>query len=136
MPRIDSNDDRRCDFCALPKAEDRRLVAGPGVAICEACVAAAANILDHDSRRVDHSRLKPRWETMTDSQVLDHLPEIAAVESQVEKRLHEWVGIARERGISWARIGDSLSMTRQSAWERFTAPRVADSKSNPKPTTD
>ena len=26
----------------------------------------------------------------------------------------------RGRGVTWARIGESLGMTRQSAWERFS----------------
>ncbi|MCB5294175.1 hypothetical protein [Arthrobacter sp. SO3] len=60
---------------------------------------------------------------MTDDQLLAHLPEVAAVASQVEERLSAWVGTARERKISWARIGAALGMTRQSAWERFQPPR-------------
>lgn len=56
---------------------------------------------------------------MTDEQLLSHLPEVAAVSGQVEAALSAWVNIARERNISWARIGASLEMTRQSAWERF-----------------
>ena len=63
------------------------------------------------------------WAVMTDDELLAHLPEIAAVASQVEERLNAWVGTARERRISWARIGASLGMTRQSAWERFQPPR-------------
>ncbi|WP_370121357.1 hypothetical protein [Arthrobacter sp. MW3 TE3886] len=59
---------------------------------------------------------------MTDDELLAHLPEIAAVASQVEERLNAWVGTARQRRISWARIGAALGMTRQSAWERFQSP--------------
>jgi hypothetical protein len=57
---------------------------------------------------------------MTDDELLAHLPEISAVASQVEDRLRSWVGTARQRRISWARIGAALGMTRQSAWERFS----------------
>ena len=32
----------RCRACRLPSAEGRRLIAGPGVYICEACVALLA----------------------------------------------------------------------------------------------
>ena len=32
----------RCRACRLPSAEGRRLIAGPGVHICEACVALLA----------------------------------------------------------------------------------------------
>ena len=56
---------------------------------------------------------------MTDDELLAHLPEISAVASQVEDRLRSWVGTARQRRISWARIGAALGMTRQSAWELY-----------------
>ncbi|WP_354171118.1 hypothetical protein [Arthrobacter sp. UYEF36] len=59
---------------------------------------------------------------MSDDELLAHLPEVAAVASQVEERLSAWVETARERKISWARIGGALGMTRQSAWERFRPP--------------
>ena len=40
--------------------------------------------------------------------------------AQVEQQLTGWVRQARSRGITWTRIGESLGMTRQSAWERFS----------------
>lgn len=70
----------------------------------------------------DGSRSETPWLQMTDDELLAHLPEIAAVASQVEERLTAWVGTARQRRISWARIGAALGMTRQSAWERFQPP--------------
>jgi hypothetical protein len=91
------------------------LVAGPGVAICQACAAAAFDLLNS----TEDSRAVAPWAGMTDDELLAHLPEIAAVASQVEEQLSAWVGRARERKLSWARIGVSLGMTRQSAWERF-----------------
>jgi hypothetical protein len=39
---------------------------------------------------------------------------------QVEQHLTGWVRRARELGATWARIGESLGMARQSAWERFS----------------
>ncbi|KQN88816.1 hypothetical protein ASE96_09445 [Arthrobacter sp. Leaf69] len=95
------------------------MVAGPGVAICPDCAAAAMELFS----RKKESTVRAPWSGMTDDELLAHLPEIAAVASQVEERLGAWVGTARERRISWARIGASLGMTRQSAWERFQPPR-------------
>jgi hypothetical protein len=68
---------------------------------------------------------------MTDEALLAHLPEISAVAAQVEDRLCAWVGNARQRGISWARIGAALGMTRQSAWERFRSPAADPSTEKP-----
>ena len=57
---------------------------------------------------------------LTDEQILDHVPRIAATAAAVEADLGQWVGELRRRGVTWARIGASLGMTRQSAWERFS----------------
>jgi hypothetical protein len=119
----------RCSFCAKPSTEVEKMVAGPGVHICNECVHLCTLILDSEKRDADKSggdgaeRPEPRipaWESMTDDQILEHLPRIAAVSDQVAHSLQHWVGVARQRGITWTRIGAALSMTRQSAWERFS----------------
>lgn len=45
---------------------------------------------------------------------------MAAVADQAEENLRDWVRELRHRGVTWARIGSALSITRQSAWERFS----------------
>jgi len=57
---------------------------------------------------------------MTDQELLDHLPRVAAVGDQVEASLRLWVLRARDRGLTWSKIGVALGMTRQSAWGRFS----------------
>ena len=57
---------------------------------------------------------------MTDEQILDLLPRVAAVGAQTEASLQRLVTILRERRVTWARIGAALHITRQSAWERFS----------------
>lgn len=104
-----------CSFCAGTASPSRRLAAGPGVAICQGCAGVAMQLF----RREEGARPVAPWQRMTDDEVLAHLPEIVAVASQVEEQLSAWVGAARDRKISWARIGSSLGITRQSAWERF-----------------
>jgi hypothetical protein len=49
-----------------------------------------------------------------------NLPRIAAAGAQVEQHLAGWVQRARALGATWARIGEALGITRQSAWERFS----------------
>ncbi|WP_232022177.1 hypothetical protein [Mycobacterium basiliense] len=58
---------------------------------------------------------------MTDQQMLSHIPRIAVVSKQVETDLRSWVQELRRREVTWSRIGEALGMTRQSAWERFSA---------------
>jgi hypothetical protein len=104
-----------CSFCARSAGASGRLVAGPGVAICRDCAEASVRLFGG----TDAAPAEAPWVRMTDEELLAHLPEIAAVAAQVEERLSAWVGTARQRRLSWARIGASLGMTRQSAWERF-----------------
>lgn len=48
-----------CSFCGKPQSEARRLIAGPGVYICDACVELCKSILDDETnlstRRPDYS---------------------------------------------------------------------------------
>jgi len=61
------------------------------------------------------------WEEDLDlERVLESLPRMAAVGAQAEDNLGRYVKRARDLGATWAIIGASLGMTRQSAWERFS----------------
>ena len=109
-----------CAFCGLVPEPGIRLVAGPGIAICESCVAQANAILHPPIGEAPAPSLGPAWQHMTEAEILDHLPEISNVSVRIDEQLLIWVRAARERGISWSRIGASLNITRQSAWERFS----------------
>jgi hypothetical protein len=115
-----------CSFCGKESADVNKMIAGPGVHICDGCVALCADILAAEQAKAadrgDAGSRPPRlpaWESMTDEQILEHLPRVARVSDQVEANLRSWVGALRARDVAWARIGEALGMTRQSAWERF-----------------
>jgi ClpX C4-type zinc finger protein len=134
----------RCSFCAKPSSEVAKVIAGPGVYICNECIGLCNDILQAEqqrpskppeprpSRPEQHApgpeqqapgpeQQLPAWEeAMTDEQILDLLPRIAAVGAQTEASLQRLVTILRERRVTWARIGAALQITRQSAWERFS----------------
>ena len=116
-----------CSFCARSASSSCRLVAGPGVAICQDCATSSLQLFSS----THNATAEAPWTRMTDEELLAHLPEISAVATQVEERLCAWVGTARHRRISWARIGAALGMTRQSAWERFRSPGAAFSAGTP-----
>jgi hypothetical protein len=107
-----------CSFCLKPSNEVAKLVAGPGVYICDGCVDLCRQIISSPPS------LPPRltsWEEDLDLDgVLASLPRMAAAGAQVESNLSRFVKRARELGATWAAIGTSLGMTRQSAWERFS----------------
>ncbi|WP_433365910.1 ClpX C4-type zinc finger protein [Actinoplanes sp. CA-142083] len=106
-----------CSFCAKPSPEVEKVIAGPGVYICNECVERCNDVL----RSEQADRRVSTWEEgMTDEQILDQLPRVAAVGAQTEESLQRLVTILRERKVTWARIGSALRITRQSAWERFS----------------
>jgi ATP-dependent Clp protease ATP-binding subunit ClpX len=107
-----------CSFCTKQEEQVAQMVAGPGVYICDECVALCNEIFATGER--DEDKAIPYWQSMTDEQMLGHLPGIASVATQVEDNLRVWVQRLRDRQVSWARIGDALGMARQSAWERFS----------------
>lgn len=107
-----------CSFCLKPNTEVRRLVAGPGVYICNECVALCAQLMEGPPTPEPQLAVWEREISLDD--VLWNLPRIAAAAVQVEQYLTGWVRKARTLGATWARIGEALGMTRQSAWERFS----------------
>ena len=109
----------RCSFCAKEEEQVAQMVAGPGVYICNECVDLCGQIFAAGKTGGDDAEI-PYWQAMTDEQMLEHLPRVASVATQVEDNLRVWVQRLRERGVSWARIGEALGMARQSAWERFS----------------
>ncbi|MEO7262296.1 MAG: ClpX C4-type zinc finger protein [Jatrophihabitantaceae bacterium] len=116
-----------CSFCAKPDRAIAKMIAGPGIYICNECVRLCNEILDSATDQPDAQSDDAGppteltyWQAMTDQQLLDHLPKIARVAGQVEGSLTTWVRRVRSRGVAWARIGEALDMTRQSAWERFS----------------
>jgi ATP-dependent Clp protease ATP-binding subunit ClpX len=108
-----------CSFCTKEEEQVAKMVAGPGVYICNECVDLCVSIMSV-AAPTDEDRSIPYWQAMSDEELLAHLPRIASVATQVEDNLRVWVQRLRDRGVSWARIGAALGMARQSAWERFS----------------
>ena len=113
-----------CSFCMKSNTRVRKLIAGPGVYICDECVDLCVQIIagemDKPAESGDLAR-PPLWDQIDSVEAaLDLLPKIAAAGAQVDENLTALVRRARALGATWAKIGQALSMTRQSAWERFS----------------
>jgi hypothetical protein len=108
-----------CSFCLKPEADVTSLIAGPGVCICDECVALCLQVMRAEQE--ESVRQLAPWQQIHDVDVvLTNLPRVARAGAQAEATLTEWVRRGRELGATWARIGAALGMTRQSAWKRFT----------------
>jgi hypothetical protein len=107
-----------CSFCGKAAKDVQKLIAGPGVYICNECVQECIAILQGPDTHGDAQI--PHWQNLTDEEILGHLPRVAAAGAQVDASLQARITRLRQRGVTWARIGSALGMTRQSAWERFS----------------
>jgi hypothetical protein len=112
-----------CSFCLKAYTDVATLVAGPGVYICDECVALAGQLI---SAKPPSTMPKPvpriaPWEAEAGlDAVLASLPRVAQAGNQAEYTLTQYVRKARSLGATWAAIGQALGMARQSAWERFS----------------
>ena len=109
--------DLACSFCLT--SDVAAMIAGPGVCICGSCVAAFAEIL-FENKSTGMTTMADVQPNFSDDDLLALLPKVAAAGAQPERQLALLVGKARARGITWARIGAALAMTRQAAWQRFS----------------
>jgi ATP-dependent Clp protease ATP-binding subunit ClpX len=106
-----------CSFCLKSDRQVARLVGGPSVYICDACIATCNSILKaHRGRTVADFA---GWDAYTNEELLASLAPSEATLSAVRDDLRAKIAILRERDVSWAAIGDALGISRQAAWERF-----------------
>jgi ATP-dependent Clp protease ATP-binding subunit ClpX len=103
-----------CSFCRKDQDAAPKLIGGPGVTICGDCVAICNRILAGKP-----APPFPGWAALSDDALLHTLEPSAAAVDATRDVLQEHVDLLRERGVSWAVIGDALGISRQAAWERF-----------------
>ena len=117
MSKPGSNDGWCCSFCGKAQVDVAKLIAGPGVFICDECVGLCDGILA--GRPVpDHSGFKP-LERPTE-ELLELLPSANFATDSSRNLLQALVDALRKRKVSWAAIAEKLGVSRQAAWERFS----------------
>jgi hypothetical protein len=104
-----------CSFCSKDKDAVVKLVAGPGVYICNECVDLCTQIVATETTPQIHV-----WHERPDDELLASLARVQAVVPQIDAAMHDYVDILRARGVSWTRIGAALGVSKQAAWERFS----------------
>jgi ATP-dependent Clp protease ATP-binding subunit ClpX len=94
-----------------------KLVAGPGfIFICDECVALCDEWIAGRTPNVN----VPTLADIPSERLLGQLKPIEQTLQGKGNQLQSVVEELRRREVSWASIGDSLGVSRQSAWERFS----------------
>jgi ATP-dependent Clp protease ATP-binding subunit ClpX len=91
------------------------LVAGPAVYICGCCVQRAEQIIvnEQDASLDD-------LDGKSDDDVLATVARLHHSRDTAERAAIRYVRELRARGVTWARIGETVGISRQSAWERYS----------------
>jgi DNA-binding CsgD family transcriptional regulator len=106
----------RCSFCGKGSDQVRKLVAGPGVFICDQCVRMCNEVLESEAPT------KP-WnerEGTTADLLLDLLRRDASDHKLTDAQRQGAVDQLRANHVAWTRIGEAIGLSRQAAWERFS----------------
>jgi ATP-dependent Clp protease ATP-binding subunit ClpX len=108
-----------CSFCLKSQHEVKKLIAGPGfIFICDECVALCDEYVAGRTPKIDAERFVIT-KIPTDT-LLARLKPIEQTLQGMGNQLQTVVEALRGREVSWARIGEALGVSRQSAWERFS----------------
>jgi ATP-dependent protease Clp ATPase subunit len=115
---MDSKRLYRCSFCGKAQTEVKTLVSGPGVFICDECVRLCQDVIDKKAgaQKAQDSLLPDNAPT---ERLLKTLSGYNRAFESVDRAMQDVVDILREREVSWAAIGEVLSVSRQAAWKRF-----------------
>ena len=111
-----------CSFCGKSQHEVKKLIAGPAIFICDACVGLCSKIVaETPDPDPDAPPAEITWpETLATERIVALLkPQELSCEG-ARAQLQRSIDILREREVSWAAIGEALGISRQAAWERFS----------------
>jgi hypothetical protein len=113
-----------CSFCGKPGSKVQRLVAGPGVYICNECVELAAWVVEDAARATpeEASQRRSEFHHRSAEDILAALPALVGAADRVERELGAWIGRLRACGADWQAIAGAVGMSAEAARRRFDAP--------------
>src|SRR5207245_6700803 len=106
----------RCSLCGKAKDKVRKLVAGPGVFICDQCVHLCNEVLQSEGH---HGELSIGPDSEVAEVLLDELRINVAGLKKSEDQLQRAVNLLRKNQVAWSRIGEDIGTSRQAGWDPF-----------------
>jgi hypothetical protein len=109
-----------CSFCKKDSRQVRRLVAGPGVYICDECVALCDQLVGEEATAEQSAARRAEFMNRSPAQILASLPALARTAAEVEAELRRWVLRLRELGVPWESIAAALELSGSEVRDRFS----------------
>ena len=85
--RYDENKQLRCSFCGKPQSQVRRLVAGPGVYICDECVEMCMSIVEDAIRESEQEQETTYYELPKPREIFNTLSDYVVGQEEAKKTL-------------------------------------------------
>jgi hypothetical protein len=111
-----------CSFCGKDNTVLEKLIAGPGVYICNECVGLCNDILTTTASAEEAESVRAAFESRPASDILDVLPAVARNADSVEADLRRLVGRLVSQGTSWQDVAARLGLQPEVARTRFERP--------------
>ena len=109
-----------CSFCKKNNTQVKKLIAGPGVYICDECVTLCDGIVAEETSPDDAVRQRTEFVERSAEDLLRILPGMAATAAEVEADVRRWVDRILAAGGTWHQIAGSLGVSEQTARTRFS----------------
>ena len=106
-------------FCGKPNTEVKKLIAGPGIYICDECVGLCQDIISAETSADDAAAQRAAFEDRPAPEILKLLPALARTVDSVESDLRRWVQKLRAGGTPWPEIASRLGIDPEVAEARF-----------------
>ena len=87
MPKDTHNDDPRCSFCGRTQDDVKKLIAGPGVYICDECINVAQTILDDELEEEEEAPAFEMKELPTPHEIKKNLDDYVIGQEAAKKTL-------------------------------------------------
>jgi hypothetical protein len=96
-----------------------KLIAGPGVYICDECIGLCQDILASSSSDEAAEAAEAAFENRPAPEILQLLPVLDRTIGSIESDLARWVARLRTAGTSWDDIATSLGANTEAVVARF-----------------
>jgi hypothetical protein len=108
-----------CSFCKKNNRQVNKLVAGPGVYICNECLALCDQLIEEDVTPEESAQLQAQFANRAAEDVLAMLPALARTAEEVETELRRWVLRLRQLDTGWDEIAAVLQLSHEEVRQRF-----------------
>lgn len=134
MARIgDGGDLLKCSFCGKSQKQVKKLIAGPGVYICDECIDLCNEIIEEELAETS----EVRWEELPKPREIYEFLEGYVVGQEAAKKALSVAVYNHYKRVEVARTAAAAAVTTRSSWRSPTsscwAPRAPARRSSPRP---